>query len=215
MKLNSCKQLLLIAALLGASVVAVQAQAQPKIGTVDLKKVFDGYFKTKQADTTLKERAGDFEKTRKGMLDDYQSLNERYKKEIESANDQAVAVDEREKRKKIAENTLIEIKKVEQDVTSFDRQARTTLGEHQRHMRDNVLKEIREVVTAKAKAGNFTLIVDTAAESFNQTPIVLHTNGENDLTDDILKQLNANAPADSLKSSDTKDKAGDAKGEKK
>ena len=195
-------------ALFAASTAAVDAQT--KIGTVDLKKVFDGYFKTKQADTTLKERAGDFEKTRKGMLDDYQSLNERYKKELEGANDQAVAVDEREKRKKTAENTLIEIKKVEQDVTSFDRQARTTLGEHQRHMRDNVLKEIREVVIAKAKAGSFTLIVDTAAESVNSTPIVLYTNGENDLTDDILKQLNANAPADSLKSFDTKDKPGDA-----
>ena len=188
MKLNFWKHLLIVG-LFASSVAAVQAQ--PKIGTVDLKKVFDGYFKTKQADTTLKERAGDFEKTRKGMLDDYQSLNERYKKELESANDQAVAVDEREKRKKTAENTLIEIKKVEQDVTSFDRQARTTLGEHQRRMRDNVLREIREVITAKAKAGNFTLIVDTAAESVNSTPIVLHTNGENDLTDDILKQLNA------------------------
>ena len=212
MKLTFRKHLLIVA-LFAASVGAVQAQ--PKIGTVDLKKVFDGYFKTKQADTTLKERAGDFEKTRKGMLDDYQSLNERYKKELEGANDQAVAIDEREKRKKIAENTLIEIKKVEQDVTSFDRQARTTLGEHQRHMRDNVLKEIREVIITKAKAGSFTLIVDTAAESVNSTPIVLYTNGENDLTDDILKQLNANAPADSLKSSDTKDKPGDGKEEKK
>src|SRR5438876_699460 len=113
MKLNFWKHLLIVALFVG-SLAAVQAQ--PKIGTVDLKKVFDGYFKTKQADTTLKERAGDFEKTRKGMLDDYQSLNERYK---------------------------------------------------------------------------------------------------NDLTDDILKQLNANAPADSLKSSDSKDKTGDAKEEKK
>ena len=203
----------MIVAFFAGSVATVQAQ--PKIGTVDLKKVFDGYFKTKQADTTLKERAGDFEKTRKGMLDDYQSLNERYKKELESANDQAVAVDEREKRKKTAENTLIEIKKIEQDVTSFDRQARTTLGEKQRQMRDSVLKEIREVVIAKAKAGSFTLIVDTAAESVNSTPIVLYTNGENDLTDDILKQLNANAPADSLKSTDTKDKPADVKEGKK
>jgi Skp family chaperone for outer membrane proteins len=211
MKLNSWKHLLIVVFFAG-SVATVQAQ--PKIGTVDLKKIFEGYFKTKQADITLKERAGDFEKTRKGMLDDYQSLNERYKKELEGANDQAVAVDEREKRKKTAENTLIEIKKVEQDITSFDRQARTTLGEHQRRMRDQVLKEIREVIMTKAKAGNFTLIVDTDAQSVNSTPIVLYTNGENELSDDILKQLNANAPTDSLKSSDTKDK-GDAKEQKK
>ena len=45
--------------LLAAAVCCLLAsplQAQPKIAIIDLKKVFDGYYKTKQADTTLKER---------------------------------------------------------------------------------------------------------------------------------------------------------------
>jgi len=29
----------------------------------------------------------------------------------------------------------------------------------------------------------------------NKTPVVVFTNGENDLTDAVLKELNANAPA--------------------
>ena len=45
------------------------------------------------------------------------------------------------------------------------------------------------------KAAGFTIGFDTAADSVNQTPILLYTNGENDLTDDLLQQLNANAPA--------------------
>src|SRR5437867_11623436 len=93
------------------AISSLAGQAQVKVASIDLKKVFDNYYKTKQADSNLKERASDFDKTRKGMLDDYQTLNERYKKELESANDQAVSSDERERRKKQAESTLPEIKR--------------------------------------------------------------------------------------------------------
>src|SRR5262245_54729754 len=71
--------------------------ADSKIGLVDLKRVFDGYYKTKQADAQLKERVADSEKVLKGMVDDYQKSQEDYKKLIDSSNDQAVSADEREK----------------------------------------------------------------------------------------------------------------------
>src|SRR5262249_37445130 len=75
------------------------AYAQPKIATVDLRKVFEGYYKTKQADSQLRERGADAEKQYKSMLDDYTKANDEYKKLVESANDQAVSSEERDKRK--------------------------------------------------------------------------------------------------------------------
>lgn len=185
----------LLAGLLIGFVGATCASAQPKIAIIDLKKVFDGYYETKQADVQIKERAGDFDKARKGMIEDYQKANEEYRKLIDSANDQAVSSDERDKRKKTAETKLLEIKEIETSITQFDRQSRTTLGEQQRRMRDNILRKIRESVAAKAKAAGYTLVIDTAAESVNTTPIVLFNSGENDLSDEILTELNANAPA--------------------
>ena len=183
--------------------VAASSQAQPKIAYIDLKKVFDSYWKTKQADANLKDRASDFDKARKGMVDDYQKANDEYKKLIESANDQAVSADEREKRKKSAESKLLEIKEIENSVNQFDRQSRTTLGEQQRRMRDNILREIREVINTKAKAGTYTVVLDVAAESANQTPVLLYTNGSDDLTEGVLGALEATKPADLPKGSDT------------
>src|SRR3954469_6823853 len=77
--------------------------AEQKIGIIDLKKIFDGYYKTRQADAALKERVGDADKVMKGMADDYEKARDDYKKLIDSSNDQAVSADEREKRKKGAE----------------------------------------------------------------------------------------------------------------
>src|SRR5262245_52392195 len=113
--------------------------AQQKIGFIDLKKCFDNYWKTKQADSNLKERATDLDKARKGMIDDAQKAGDEYKKLLDSANDQAIAATERDKKKKAAEDKLLEIRQLEQSVQQFDRQSRTTLAEQQRRLRDNIL----------------------------------------------------------------------------
>jgi len=169
-------------------------RAQGKIGTIDLRKVFDDYHKTKTADAALKERAADLDKERKTMVETYQKGKEDYEKALNSTSDQAVSADERDKRKKAAESKLLDLRAKEQEITQFDREARTNLEEQQRRMRDKILEEIRAVINVKAKAAGFALVFDSASESANRTPVVLYNSGENDLTAAVLDQLNANAP---------------------
>lgn len=203
--------LCLAAALFGAP--QASAQSAPKIATIDLKKVFDGYWKTKQADSTLKERASDFEKARKGMMEDHDKTSAEYKKLVESAADSAVSNDEKDKRKQSAEKKLLELREIESSLNTFMNQSRTTLGEQQRRMRDKILGEIREVINGAAKAEAFSLVLDTAAETPNQTPIFLYWDTKQDLTEKVLTQLNATAPAakDADKADDKKEKADDKK----
>lgn len=185
-------KLLLPAVLLAC--LTLPAPAQVKIATIDLRKVFDDYYKTKAADSRLKEQAADLSKESKTYVDQYQKGTEDYKKLLDDANNQAVSADEREKRKKAAENKLLEIKELEQTIRQFDTTSRTTLQEQRRQMRERILGEIRNIVNLKAKAAGFTLVIDTAAESLNETPIILYNTGENDITAAVLDQLNASAP---------------------
>ena len=185
-------KLLLPAVLLAC--LTLPAPAQTKIATIDLRKVFDDYYKTKAADTRLKEQAADLSKESKTYVEQYQKGTEDYKKLLDDANNQAVSADEREKRKKAAENKLLEIKELEQTIRQFDTTSRTTLQEQRRQMRERILGEIRNIVNLKAKAAGFTLVIDTAAESLNETPIILYNTGENDITAAVLDQLNASAP---------------------
>ncbi len=184
----------------------VQAQTAPKFGTVDLKKLFEGYYKTKQADGQIREHATDSEKVLKGMIDDYQKANEDYKKAIEGANDQAVSSEERDKRKKAAETKVTEIQDLEKSIQTFRRTTQTNLDDQKRRMRDRIVAEIREVVNAKAKIGTYNLILDTSADSMNQTPFILFNSGMKDLTEEILADLNKSAPAPSLTNEKDKDK---------
>lgn len=168
------------------------------IAVVDLKKVFDGYWKTKQADLNLKERAGELDKKRKDMISDHQKAEAEYKKLIDSASDSAVSIEERDKRKKSAEFKLRELQEIEQSIGQFDRSARAQLGEQQRNHRDKIVTEIREVVNKKARAVGYAAVLDSAAESAVGTPVVLFNASLPDLTEEIIAQLNATAPAGAL-----------------
>lgn len=194
---------LILAALALALVTGGQSADRPApatgtIAVVDLKKVFDGYWKTKQADLNLKERAGELDKKRKDMVTDYQKSSDEYKKLLESASDSAVSVEERDKRKKSAETKLRELQEIEQSIGQFDRSARTQLGEQQRNMRDKIVVEIRELVNKKARAAGYAAVLDSAAESAVGTPIVLFNGSLPDLTEEIISQLNATAPVGAL-----------------
>jgi outer membrane protein len=170
------------------------AAADLRIAVIDLKKVFDGYWMTKQADAEIKESEGDYRKNRRRLLDEYQRATEEYKKLLEGANDQALAADERAKRKSDAEKKVVEIREIEQSINQFDRTTQQNLEDQSRRMRDRILAKIREVIDAKARSGGITLVIDIAAETVNRTPVILYSNRENELTDTVLAELNAAAP---------------------
>src|ERR1017187_4885427 len=198
------KSLLLkiVPALLLISLMGGSACAQSRIATVDLRKVFDGYWKTKQADVALKDRATDIEKDHKGMLDDWKKAKDEYQTLLTGANNQTLSFEEREKGKKSAEDKLKQIKDLEEQITQYERQARTTMDEQKKRMRDSILEEIRTAVNSKAKAAGYALVIDASAESGNGnaaagspgTPVFLYVNNENDITTAVLDQLNAGAP---------------------
>ena len=173
--------------------------AEMRIGTIDLRKVFEGYWKKKQAEAQLKDRQADMEKEDKNMLEDYKKLKDDYQNLLNSANDSAISLEERDKRKQLAEAKLKQLKDLEETVRQYETTARNTLLDQTQRTRTKILDEIRNVVSARAKAAGYTLVIDTASESANATPVVMFTSNENDITDVILKELNASAPVEGPK----------------
>ncbi len=172
------------------------ALAQQKIATVDVQKLFNGYWKKKQAEVALNDRKTELEKEDRGFIDDLKKSKDDYQKLLDGANDQAVSDDERARRKQAADDKAKQIQDSQQTIVQFERQAQATLGEQSQRMRENILKEIQAAVAVKAKAGHYTLVIDSAAQTVNQTPVFLYSEGQDDLTTDVLNQLNAGAPID-------------------
>jgi Skp family chaperone for outer membrane proteins len=166
-----------------------------KIATVDLAKVFDKYYKTLRSQTALKQEATDMQKEREDMIEAEKKQEDEWQKLVDKAEDQAVSPEERTKSKKAAEDQFREVKSAEQSIQEYDRASSAKLREKERQRRDAIVKEIRGVLDADAKAGGYTLVLDVSGESANMAPVVLYSSGLNDLTDNLIKELNSGAPS--------------------
>jgi Skp family chaperone for outer membrane proteins len=182
-----------LAALLTCLAAAPASAQQLKIATVNMKSVFDRYYKKQQADETFKTFMEGLQKQQTDLRSMFQKAQTDYKSLLEKANDQAVSSDERDKGKKAAEAKLSEVKELEESYQQFMSSARTRSEEKQRQLTEKLVEEIKDAVSAKAKAGLFSMVVDVSAIGINGMPIVLYTNGDNDLTASVLDQLNAAA----------------------
>jgi len=173
--------------------LASPALAQPKIAVIDLRKVFDKYYKTQAANTILQEEVAKIQKEGKAHLEAHQRAVDEYKKALDDANNQAVSADERDKRKQAAETKLLEIKELEQIVQQYERTAQGQITEQRRQAHEKIMNDIRTIASNKAKELGYTLVLNSDADSA-QTPIVVYTSGTDDITTTVLTQLNSTAP---------------------
>lgn len=185
------KQTLIAFSILIGLFVSPIAQAQAKIATVNLQKVFDNYWKTKQISERLQGRGQEYKENREKLMKQYQELNESYAKLQESANDPAASSSERDRRTKDAEAKLLEVKNLERDIVDYDNTTKAEITETQTRMKENIIQQIREKIAQIAKKAGYAFVFDTAAEARTDTPVLLYTDGSNDLTDQVLSSLNA------------------------
>lgn len=180
---------LLTVVLLAAT--AFSASAQTKVANVDMKKIFNSYWKTKQASSALENRKIELRKEIKDMADGLDKAQVDYKQLLDQSNDQAISTDERDKRKQAAASKAREINSSKVALEQFQRQAEAQLGDQSQRMSGNLVTEIQKAVSDKAKAGGYTLVLNSAT-----TEVVVYSDAAADITDAVLAQLNAGAPID-------------------
>ena len=186
------RSFIIVAALLA---VVSSASAQSKIASVDMKKLFNGYYKTKMAQTAMDKEKVDLRKELKDMADGLEKARADYKLLLSQANDQAITSDERDKRKASAMEKAKDVNGRQVAFEQYQRQAETQLNDKSQRIVGNLVLEIQKVVADKAKAGGYTLVVNSAAND-----ALLYTAPESDITAAVITQLNVGAPLDFNKS---------------
>lgn len=166
-----------------------------KIGSVSLEKLYGEFYKTKIARKTFEESLSVYRKDRQQRIDDLQKLNEEYQKLREEAASQALTQEKRDLKAKAAGEKLGELRKANQAVQDFEQSSQQFLTDQQRRQNTAIMKEILEAVRKKAKDGAYTVMVDSSGLGSAGIPGAVYADDKLDITDLVLKDLNANAPA--------------------
>jgi outer membrane protein len=183
--------ILLAIGLLGAS---TSAQAQVKLGIVDMNSVFTSYYKTKDAEAKINE-------ARAGAKKDLDERLETLKKSMEEINKMNQEIEKpelsksgKDALKKQLDDKVGEARSLDREIAEFRQTKEKQLQDQFLRMRKDIIEDIMKVVTEKVKAGGYDLVVDKSGASLGQVPVVLYSRPDLDFSNEIITTLNKNAP---------------------
>ena len=168
--------------------------AATAIGVISLEKVYNGYWRTDVENKKLKTKQEE-------ALDRIKKLEESLRKEgtvlgnmIKAMQDPRLAAAERSNRQQQVQTKQKELQQMQDAIQGFRERTRKDLELDMRKEREQIMEEIQQIVSTEAKKRKLNLVLDEAARSAAIAPIVIFADGENDLTEEVLRQLNLSDP---------------------
>jgi outer membrane protein len=186
---------LLLVCLLFLAPVSI-ASADLKVAVVDLSKAFEEFYKTKDAQAHLKEKQDGYQKEIQDLVTDYQNMGQEAQALDKQANDPTLSPAAKADKQKALDQK-------KQDLVNLGNKIQEMTTERKREIQDELFRlhkeivdEISAVVTAYAGPQGYDLVIDkSSASAASGVSIVLYSSNKLvDVTPDIIKLLNKNAP---------------------
>ncbi len=188
------KHLTILLSLVLSLAFAGTACAELKIGSVDMKKVFESYWRTKEAETkmsetraTLKRELDERLEKRKELQDSIEKLNDEVKKP-ELSKESAM------KKTKERDDKIAEWQSMMRELQAYQMEKEKQLADQTLRIRNGIVDEIRKVVDDEVKSVGYDLVFDTSGNSINNVPVILYAKESYDFTKVIIDKLNATRP---------------------
>jgi outer membrane protein len=187
---------------------ASPAKAELKVGTVDMNKVFQGYYKTKDAETKINDARAAAKKELDERIEGYKKLIDEINKLNDELKKTELSNDTKEQKAKTRDEKINDAKGVEKDINDFRVTREKQLQEQAVRMRNGIVEEINKLIQDKVSAENFDIVFDRSGASLNSVPFMLYARDTFDFSQMIIDSLNKGQEA----ASDKKDAPKAAKG---
>jgi outer membrane protein len=192
---------LLGAALLAGNPATASAQSvTTKIGTVDMKKVFESYYKTKEAEAKINQQRNDAKKEMEERMDDAKKILAEVQKLDEEIAKPELSKEAKDTKQKTRSERASELQLKDREIRDFQTNREKQLQEQSVRMRAGIVEEINKVVGDKVKAENYDIVFDRSGPSLNGVPILLFAKDSYDFTPDVVTALNKNRSKESAES---------------
>lgn len=172
------------------------ANAQVKIGTVDMNRVFSEYSKTKDAQAKYAE-------AEKAANDDLNNRVETLKKsmqEISALNAELEKSDSgKEEKAKERDAKVAAARVLDREIADFRTAKQKSLQDQFLRMRKDIVDDIMKTVNDLVKAKAYDVVFDKSGLSAGAVPVVLYSRDDLDFSSEVIAALNKNVPAKAAK----------------
>ena len=136
---------------------ASSAQADMKIGTLDMNNVFTQYYRTKDAETKLNEARASAKKELDDRLETLKKSMDEINKISADIEKPELSKDAKEKAAKNRDEKVAEARNLDREIAEFRSTRERQLQEQFMRMRKDIVDDIMKVVTAKVKQAQYDL----------------------------------------------------------
>ncbi|HEY0793202.1 MAG TPA: OmpH family outer membrane protein [Chthoniobacterales bacterium] len=190
------KALSLVAAFAATFALAARAEAEVKVGTIDMQKVFTAYYKTREAEEKLGDAQKAYKEELDGRMDIYKKNLDSINKLNEEMNKPELSTASKDQKGQERDSKIAETKGLEKEIGEFRSTREKQLQEQVNRMRQGIIEEIMRVVNDQVKAQNFDLVFDKSGQSLNfGVPVLVFSRDTFDFSESVVSKLNANRPA--------------------
>jgi Skp family chaperone for outer membrane proteins len=189
MKLNNILPLISAVAVTFSSAASVHA-ADLKVGTIDMKAVFDGYYKTKEAEAKINEARTQAKKELDERLDIFNKAQEEARKLNDEANKPELSEKAKAEKSKALNEKLQALGTLQREVQEFQQTRERQLSEQSVRSRNVLLEDLNKVIADKVKAAAYDLVLDKSGQSLNAVGILVYSKDSFDFTSDVLAEVN-------------------------
>jgi outer membrane protein len=176
---------------------AFTAQAQVKVGMVDMNLVFSSYYKTKDAESKINEARAAAKKELDERMESLKKNLDEIKKLEEEIQKPELSKDAKEQKLKQREQIINAANPLKREIDDFRTSREKQLQDQAVRMRNEIVKEITAIIQDRVQKDNYDLVFDKSGSSLNGVPIVLASRDAMDFSKDIIDTLNKNRPKDS------------------
>jgi outer membrane protein len=176
--------------------LATPAQAELRIGTVDVQKVFNEYYKTKDANAKFQEATKAYKDELDARMDAYKKAFDTINKLNDEINKPDLSGAAKDQKSRERDSKINEAKGLEKEIGEFRQTREKQIQDQFRRVRDGIVEEIMRVVNDQVKAQNYDLVLDKSGASANNgVGVVLYSRDSYDFSDPVISKLNANQPS--------------------
>jgi Skp family chaperone for outer membrane proteins len=183
----------LVIALTAFVVTGGVASAQNvNVGTVDMKRVFEGYYKTKEAMSRVDELRNTYKRDVDERAEGLKKLRDEVQKLEEEIKKPELSNDAKQKKLNERNDKATEFQAMDREIRTFVQTREKELNDQSVRMRNTIVEEIMKVVNDQVKSNGYDIVFDRQGVSMNNVPVVLFAKDSYDFSKVVLDTLNKN-----------------------
>lgn len=162
-----------------------------EVAFVDMNKIFENYYETKDADEALKTQRDIKAEEASAMLKQFEALGKKYQALMQEKENPLLTKEQRDA--KVAEMKVVE-KQAKQMKVDLEKHRQKSLQEVRAKYeakRDEIIAKLAKYLGKVSKAKKYDLVLDVSGKTANGISGVVYYDKKKDITDVILKNLNA------------------------